>query len=63
MPIAFRKSLERLAVHLRSALDAQYLDMRAKELREALADVTGTDRSALDQRILEEIFSRFCVGK
>ncbi|TET22643.1 MAG: tRNA uridine-5-carboxymethylaminomethyl(34) synthesis GTPase MnmE [Candidatus Stahlbacteria bacterium] len=55
--------LEHLAVHLRSALDAQYLDMRAKELREALADVTGTDRSALDQRILEEIFSRFCVGK
>lgn len=55
--------LERLAVHLRAALDAQYLDMRAKELREAIADVTGTDRSARDQSILEEIFSRFCVGK
>ena len=55
--------LERLAVHLRAALDAQYLDMRAKELREAIADFAGTDRPAPDQSILEEIFSRFCVGK
>lgn len=55
--------LSRLAVHLRAALDAQYLDMRAKELREALADFAGTDRPTLDQSILEEIFSRFCVGK
>ncbi len=55
--------LERLAVHLRAALDAQYLDMKAKELREAIADFAGTDRPAPDQSILEEIFSRFCVGK
>jgi tRNA modification GTPase len=55
--------LERLAGHLRAALDARYLDMRAKELREAIAAIAGTDRPALDRSILEEIFSRFCVGK
>jgi tRNA U34 5-carboxymethylaminomethyl modifying GTPase MnmE/TrmE len=50
-------------VHLRAALQAQYLDMRTKELREALEDFEAPDRPALSERILEEMFSRFCVGK
>lgn len=58
-----KERLSRMALHLRSALQAQYLDMRAKELREALEDFEGPDRPALSERILEEIFSRFCVGK
>jgi tRNA modification GTPase len=58
-----KERLSRMAVHLRAALQAQYMDMRAKELREALEGFEGPDRPALSERILEEIFSRFCVGK
>ncbi len=58
-----KERIRNLAVYLKAALDAQYLDMRAKELRETLTFVATPDRQALNRHILEEIFSRFCVGK
>jgi tRNA modification GTPase len=58
-----KERIRNLAAHLKAALEAQYLDMRAKELRETLTFVATPDRQALNRHILEEIFSRFCVGK
>jgi tRNA modification GTPase len=55
--------LRKLTVKLRSALDAGYLDMQAKDLREALELISTSDRSRITNELLEDIFSRFCVGK
>jgi len=57
------KRLRRLASRLRAVREAPYMDMRAKELREALEEISATDCSNLSAEILETIFSRFCVGK
>ncbi|MBD3286837.1 hypothetical protein GF359_09410 [candidate division WOR-3 bacterium] len=48
---------------LKNALQAAYLYMRAKELREALELVTGGDHSTVTEKLLDDMFSRFCIGK
>ncbi|MBN2381150.1 tRNA uridine-5-carboxymethylaminomethyl(34) synthesis GTPase MnmE [candidate division WOR-3 bacterium] len=55
--------LKRLAQKLRSGLDVAYMDMRAKELREALGLMTGADHSTVTEKILDDMFTRFCIGK
>lgn len=55
--------LNQLADRLYATREAGYLDMRAKELREALESLASTDRSAITSEMLDEIFSRFCIGK
>lgn len=55
--------LKQVVSKLRSARDAAYMDMRAKDLREALELVSAADHPAITAEILDNIFSRFCVGK
>jgi tRNA modification GTPase len=55
--------LKQVISKLRSARDAAYMDMRAKDLREALELVSAADHPAVTAEILDNIFSRFCVGK
>lgn len=55
--------LKQLTCRLRQASEADFMDMKAKELREALETVPGLERSNLTLQVLDEIFSRFCVGK
>lgn len=55
--------INQLAARLHAAREAGYLDMRAKELSQAQEALSGFDRSAITREVLDEIFSRFCVGK
>jgi tRNA modification GTPase len=59
--------LDRALLHLRAAFDALEVgfptDVLATDVRvaaRALANVTGED---IDEALLVEIFSRFCIGK
>jgi len=57
------EQLKKLSGIIKSALGAAYLDMRAKELREALELVTGGDHTSVTEKLLDDMFSRFCIGK
>ncbi len=48
---------------LSNALDAQYLDMKASLLRAALSLMSGSEKSDISEKLLDEMFSRFCIGK
>ena len=62
-----RAELERAAVHLDEAeatRRAGYpLDLLAIDLRAALHAIGGVTGDAVDEAVLTEIFSRFCIGK
>lgn len=57
------EQLAELNEFLNNALDAQYLDMKASLLRAALSLMSGTEKPDISEKLLEEIFSRFCIGK
>ncbi len=58
-----RQVIKRLT-QAREALDAgQPLDLIAVDLRDALALLGRITGDTVDERLLDEIFSRFCVGK
>ncbi len=62
-----RAELERAAGHLAEAEDARRagypLDLLAIDARAALHAIGGVTGDAVDEAVLTEIFSRFCIGK
>jgi tRNA modification GTPase len=62
-----RAELERAASHLAEADAARRagypLDLLAIDLRAALHAIGGVTGDAVDEAVLTEIFSRFCIGK
>ena len=60
---AARGATERLAQALRALEDGLPLDIAAVDLREALWMLGRITGESVDDKLLDEIFASFCVGK
>jgi tRNA modification GTPase len=60
---AARQAVERLSQARRALEDGLPLDVAAVDLREALWILGRITGDSVDDRLLDEIFSTFCVGK
>ena len=62
-----RAALERALAHIRQAIEARAigtpLDLLAIDVRAALRAIGEVTGEAIDDAVLTEIFSRFCIGK
>jgi tRNA modification GTPase len=62
-----RAALERALLHLREAITARDegapLDLLAIDVRAAMRAIGEVTGEAIDDSVLTEIFSRFCIGK
>ncbi len=62
-----RAALERALEHVRAAAVARHegyqLDLLATDVRAALRALGEVTGEAVDEAVLSEIFSRFCIGK
>ena len=61
--VAAREAADRLEQALRSLANGLPLDFAAVDLREALWTLGRITGESVDDRLLDEIFSTFCVGK
>ncbi|MDO5016659.1 MAG: tRNA uridine-5-carboxymethylaminomethyl(34) synthesis GTPase MnmE [Eubacteriales bacterium] len=52
-----------LDLALQSLADPQALDMTAAMIRNGLASISAISQAEISDQLVEEIFSRFCVGK
>ena len=58
-----KKALENCAAHLDAALAESQLDLKAEELRMAANEIASITGAVYFSELLDEIFSRFCIGK
>src|SRR6478736_320026 len=62
-----RAALERALAHIRQVIEARTfdtpLDLLAIDVRAALRAIGEVTGEAIDDAVLTEIFSRFCIGK
>lgn len=58
-----RQALERLEAARRSLMDDAPMDFAAVDLHEALYLLGRITGESVDEKLLDDIFSRFCVGK
>jgi tRNA modification GTPase len=60
-------ALDRALVHIQTATEARAagypLDLLATDVRVALRAIGEVTGEAVDEAVLNEIFSRFCIGK
>ena len=58
-----RQALDRLLSARKGLANGDFLDLTAVDLHEALYLLGRITGDSVDEQLLDDIFSRFCVGK